>query len=71
MILVVYETTISDAKAKKDHVELLFAKASNAGGAYKLISYLAYAASTVESTENIGQETAAVANTSEILVHNY
>ena len=71
MLLVVYETIISDAKAKKDHVELLFAKESNAGGAYKLRSYLDSAAATVESTSNIGQEAAAVANTSEILDHNY
>ena len=38
MLLVVYETIISDAKAKKDHVELLAAKASIAGGAHKLRS---------------------------------
>ena len=71
MILVVYETIISDAKEKKDHVKLLAAKASSAGGAHKLRSYLAYASATIESTANIGQEVAAVSNTSEILDHNY
>ena len=71
MILVVYETIISYSKAKKYHVELLAAKASSAGGAHKLRAYLASAAATVESTSNIGQEAAAVANTSEILDHNY
>ena len=71
MLLVVYETINSDAKAKKDHVKLLAAKESSAGGAHKLIAYLDSAAATVESTTNIGQEAAAVANTSEILYHNY
>ena len=71
MLLVVYETIILDAKAKKDHAELLAAKASSAGGAHKLRAYLASAAATVESTANIFQEAAAVANTSEILDHNY
>ena len=71
MIFVVYETRISDAKANKYHVKLLASKASIAGGAHNLRAYLASAAATVESTENIGQEAAAVANTSEILDHNY
>ena len=62
---------ISDAKAKKDHVKLLAAKESSAGGAHKLSAYLASAAVTVESTANIGQEAAAVANTSKILDNNY
>ena len=71
MILVVYETRISDAKAKRDHVKLLAAKASSAGGAHKLIAYLDSAAATVDSTANIGQEAAAVSNKSEILDNNY
>ena len=71
MILVVYETIISDTKAKKDHFELLAAKASSAGGAHKLRAYLASDAATVESTANIGQEEAAVTNTSEILDNKY
>ena len=66
MILVVYETIISDAKAKKYHVELLAAKASSAGGDPKLRAYLASAAATVESTGNIGQEAAAVSNKRDI-----
>ena len=48
MILVVYETIISDSKAKKYHVELLAAKASSAGGDPKLRAYLASAAATAE-----------------------
>ena len=71
MLLVVYEKIISDAKANKDHVELLAAKASSSGGAHKLRAYLDSDAATVESTANIGQEVAAVSNTSEILYHNY
>ena len=71
MLLVVYETRILDAKTKKDHVELLAVKASSDGGAHKLRACLASAAATVESTANIGQEAAAVANTSEILDNNY
>ena len=71
MLLVVYETIIPDAKAKKEHAKLLAAKASSAGGAHKLRSYLDSDAATVESTSNIGQEAADVANTSEILDHNY
>ena len=71
MLLVVYEKIISDAKAKKDHVELLAAKASSSGGAHNLRACLASADTTVESTSNIGQEAAAVANTTHILDHNY
>ena len=63
MIFVVYETIILDAKAKTDHVELLAVKASSSGGAHKLRAYLDSDAATVESTANIGQEAAAVANT--------
>ena len=71
MLLVVYETIISDTNSKKEHVKLLAAKSSSAGGAHKIRSYLASAAATVESTKNIGQEAAAVANTSDILYHKY
>ena len=71
MLLVVYETRILDDKAKKDHLKFLATKASIAGGTHKLRAYLASAADTVKSTENIGQEAAAVANTSKILDNNY
>ena len=71
MLLVIYETIISYAKAKKYHVKLLAAKTSSAGGAHKIRAYLASAAATAESTSNIDQEAAALANTSEILYHNY
>ena len=71
MLLVVYETRISDAKAKKDRVEFLAAKASSDGGAHKIRSYLASSTVTVEPTANIGQEAAAVVNTSKILDNKY
>ena len=71
MILVVYEKIILDAKAKKYYVELLSAKASRSSGAHKLRAYVDSAAATVDSTENIGQEAADVANTRDILYNNY
>ena len=71
ILLVVYETIILDAKAKKDHVKLLAAKSSSSVGYHKLRAHLDSAEATVESTANIGQEAAAVANTSDILYHNY
>ena len=55
ILLVVYETIISDAKANKYHVKLLAAKASSSGGAHKPRAYLASASATVESTANIVQ----------------
>ena len=71
MILMVYETIISDAKAKKAHVKLLAAKASISGGAHKLRAYLDSADATVELTSKIGQKAAAVANISDVLDHNF
>ena len=67
MIFVVYETRISDAKANKYHVKLLAAKASIASGAHNLRAYLDSPAVTVVSISNIGHESAAFANTSDIL----